>query len=434
MTRHRYRSTTTLARRALLTAILATGCLSVAGATPRGAPAATTSTWCASHCAQVIVDWNLIAYETIHADTGYANPMAASRTLAMMHLAMHDAINAVQPRYARYAEVADDRQADPAVAAIVAAHEVLRAEHPKQAGRLEGALARTLLDAGVGPAMERGKALGRRSAAAVLAKRRNDGADATEPYTPRNVPGAYRFVPGTDFIAAAHWRHVQPFALTSPAQFRMGPPPALDSAAYRRAFDEVRSLGARDGAKRSQDQTHFAAYWYEFSDIGWNRVARAALQSPDAPKLDLAQTARLFAQLNAAMADAYIAGWDAKLHYDFWRPVTAILASGDTKWTSMLPTPPIQDYPSTHSALGAAAASVLAANFRSDRVRFSMTSPSALPTNPTRSFASFSAAARENAESRVTAGLHFRFAIEAGLKLGQDIGREVDRAFLPALD
>jgi hypothetical protein len=382
----------------------------------------------------LVVDWNLVAYETIHADTGYENPMAASRTLAMVHLAMHDAINAAQPRFMRYSALQEDRDADPAVAAAAAAHDVLLAEHPKQAARLAGALTRTLLDAGVGPAVERGKALGQRSATAMLARRRNDGASVTETYAPRSVAGAYRYVPGTDFIAAPHWRRVQPFALAAPAQYRMGPPPALDSAAYQRAFDEVRAYGGKDGAKRSLDQTHYAAFWYEFSDIGWNRVARAALNAPAAPRLDLAQTARLFAQLNAAMADAYIAGWDAKVHYDFWRPVTAIQAGGDAKWTSLLPTPPIQDYPSTHSALGAAAASVLASNFGSDRVRFSMTSPSALAANPTRSFASFSEAARENAESRIMAGLHFRFATEAGLKLGQDIGRHVNRTFLPALD
>jgi hypothetical protein len=143
--------------------------------------------------------------------------------------------------------------------------------------------------------------------------------------------------------------------------------------------------------------------------------------------------------LNAVMADAYIAGWDSKLHYDFWRPVTAIRRAADdgnpathadAQWTPMLTTPPIQDHPSTHSALGAAAAVALAQAFGSDRVAFTMASPSALPEAPARSFGSFSEAARENADSRVRAGLHFRFATAAGLQLGQRIGEQAVRSFL----
>jgi hypothetical protein len=122
------------------------------------------------------------------------------------------------------------------------------------------------------------------------------------------------------------------------------------------------------------------------------------------------------------MADAYIAGWDSKMHHNFWRPVTAIREGGDPTWNSMLPTPPIQDHPSTHSALGAAAAGVLAHAFGRDDVKFSFASPSAPAAQPTRAFTSFSAAARENADSRVRAGLHFRFATERGLELGQRIG------------
>ncbi len=146
---------------------------------------------------------------------------------------------------------------------------------------------------------------------------------------------------------------------------------------------------------------------------------------------------------NSVMADAYIAGWDSKFHYNLWRPETAIRmadADGnpqtapDASFTPLLVTPPVQDYPSTHSALGAAAAVVLAETFGRDDVSFTFTSTSAMPANPQRSFKSFSEAARENADSRVKAGLHFRFATTAGLKLGEDIGRFAVRNSLTPLD
>src|SRR5262249_54339779 len=137
----------------------------------------------------------------------------------------------------------------------------------------------------------------------------------------------YRYTAPFDFAAAPHWRHVKPFTLVSASQFRTSPPPALASENYRRAFDEVKKVGGKASTQRGADETQYAAFWYEFSDIGWNRVARAASANM---KQDLWERARTFALLNMAMADAYIAGWDSKYHYNFWRPVTAIrLAAND---------------------------------------------------------------------------------------------------------
>ena len=387
--------------------------------------------WCADRCDQVVIDWNATAHQAIKANDGYADPMAASRVLAMMHLAMHDAVNATRPRYATYTQVERDEAADPAVAAVTAAHDVLAALIKKEQATavLKAALDATMLDAGIGSSVARGSALGKRVAAAMLQRRAGDGSNATLPYQPGTRPGEYRFTPGFDFLAAPHWRNVQPFALQAPSQYRSVPPPALDSAEYARAFIEVKETGSKaSDAKRTPDQTHYAAWWYEFSDIGWNRIARTVARDRSQ---DLWQRAHTFALLNVAMADSYIAGWDSKMHYNLWRPVTAIrLADSDgnaqtmpdAAFTPLLPTPPVQDYPSTHSALGAAAAAVLAHAF-GDRVTFQSASSSALPANPTRRFASFSEAARENADSRVRAGIHFRFATVAGLEMGDKVGR-----------
>lgn len=421
---------------------LATLALAALAAAGTGAAARTPeASWCADRCDQIVIDWNQHTHQVIKADNGYADPMAASRVLAMVHLAMHDAVNAVQPRYRSYAyqpaAPAGSQDADAAVAAAVAAHDVLATLYPKQKTLLQATLDATLHDAGIGSAAEQGRRIGAAAAAAMLARRADDGSRADEAYRPGRRPGAYQHVPGFDFIAAPHWRAVTPFTMRSPEQFRVAAPPALDSAAYAADFDEVKASGSQAAdARRSSDQTHYAAYWYEFSDSGWNRIARNVAR---ARPQDLWQRARGFAMLNAVMADAYIAGWDSKLHYDFWRPVTAIrraaddgnpATQADAQWTPMLTTPPIQDHPSTHSALGAAAAVALAQAFGSDRVAFTMASPSALPEAPARSFGSFSEAARENADSRVRAGLHFRFATAAGLQLGQRIGEQAVRSFL----
>jgi len=397
--------------------------------------------WCADRCDQVVIDWNQQTHQVIKAASGYADPMAASRILAMVHLAMHDAVNAATPRYRAFAyqpqAQASQAGADATVAAAVAAHDVLSALFPEHKHLVRATLDATLHDAGIGAAVERGKQLGAAAASAMLARRANDGSHADEAYEPGQRPGDYRFVPGFDFIAAPHWRAVTPFTMHAPDQFRVSAPPALASAAYAADFNEVKTTGSLAGnAQRSAEQTQYAAYWYEFSDSGWNRVARNVAR--DKPQ-DLWQRARSFALLNAVMADAYIAGWDSKMHYNLWRPVTAIqqaahdgnpATQADAAWAPMLTTPPIQDYPSTHSALGAAAAVVLAQAFGSDRVAFTMASPSALPGAPVRSFRSFSAASKENADSRVRAGLHFRFATTAGLQLGEQIGQQAIRGLL----
>lgn len=423
-----------VARTFLLLALLAL-------ATPA---AAQSGRWCLDRCDAVITDWSLIGHQVIKAGDGYGDPMAASRSLAMMHTAMHDAVNAVQPRYQRYALAAappSSGKADPAIAAAVAAHAVLAALYPQApaAALLKAELEAALFDAGIGPAIDAAQQVGQAAARAILAKRAQDGSKNTEPYVEGTKPGAYRFTPPFDFAAAPHWRNVTPFALSSASQFRTAAPPALTSDAYRRDFDEVKRVGGKTSAQRSKDETSYAAFWYEFSDIGWNRVARVV---SGRVKQDLWDRARTFALLNIAMADAYIAGWDSKFHHNAWRPVTAIQLAAqdgnpkttpDASYETLLVTPPVPDMPSTHSALGMAAATVLASAFGRDEVRFSFASPSASPDDAVRSFRSFSEAAEENADSRVKAGLHFRFATEAGLKLGRQIGQHVNRTTLPRL-
>jgi hypothetical protein len=201
----------------------------------------------------------------------------------------------------------------------------------------------------------------------------------------------------------------------------------LTSEEYARDFNEVKSLGAKESTDRTPDQSAIARFWYEGSVATWNRIARVVAA---ASNLDAWENARLYALLNVVMADGYIAGFDAKYGYNFWRPVTAIRAGDidgnegttvDPNWQSFLNTPPVPDYPSTHSVLGAAAAEVLARFFGNDGIAFTVTSGPPF-AGLTRSYTSFSQAARENADSRVYAGIHFRAACREGLTLGTHIG------------
>jgi hypothetical protein len=227
----------------------------------------------------------------------------------------------------------------------------------------------------------------------------------------------------------AQWGGLLPFALRTQAQFRPSAPPAVDSALARFDTEQVRRVGGQTGATRTPEQTEIAQFWYENSGQGWNRIARVVAQ---AQQLDAPQCARLFALLDAAMADGYIAMMEAKYHYLYWRPVTALRAAGVEGWLSFLPTPPIPDYPSGHSVVGAAAATVLARFFANDFVAFETTSGQPF-AGITRKFASFSAAAQENAASRVLAGIHFPTAVRVGLQVGDDVGNwAFDHALPPA--
>ena len=378
--------------------------------------------------AETVLHWNEVAYNAF-GGAQYQHSLMASRINALVQIAIHDALNGIEEKYARYAFNGKDAKADPQAAVAAAAHAILINEIPNRKGFIDSALAQSLSAVPEGEAKAKGLALGKQAANALLTKRGDDGAafDPIAPIAPSNTPGVYQAVPPFNFMFAPNWENVKLFSLQTKNQFRSKPLPALNTAEYTAAFNEVKEFGKANSAVRSADQTHFAKFWYEFSEAGWNRVARIAIVNK---KLNMLDAARLLALVDMAIADAYIAGWDSKIHHNFWRPFTAIrkadidgnnATSVDAAWEPSEPTPPIHDYPSTHSALGKAAATVLA-KILGDNTPFTMTSPTAVPAGTTRSFQSFSQAANENAESRVMAGIHFRFSCDAGQELGDKIG------------
>jgi len=391
-----------------------------------------------------------------------ANPLHESRIYAMTHVAIHDAVNAIDRRSRPYAlDVQAEAGASPDAAVAAAARDALAAliaqlplELHSQAcidagvASAEAAYAAALAAIPDGQSKAQGIAVGRAAAAAILHLRADDG--AVGPFLnfacPQDTdPGEYQCTPGTPFIVFEGWANVTPFVLNHSSQFRPGPPYAVDRKQYTADFNEVKSLGGDDDnapSARTADQTEIALYWWESSPLKWNRVAR--IVSADRG-LNLWENARLFGLLNMALADGYIAMVDSKNHYNYWRPITAIRTAdtdgnpdtaGDPTWTPLRPTPPNQDYVSGHSIEGGAGAEVLKQFFRTDDVSFqdcSETLPAGTCSDASpifRSYSSFSQAADENAYSRILIGFHFRKSIEEGTEYGRTIGRRAANLYL----
>lgn len=403
--------------------------------------------------ADEVLDWNVTTLE-VAAAGGQTIAVPLSRTLAMVHLAIHDALDSIDRRYEPYVHHGRaEPGAEPPAAIAAAARDVLAsvipsygtpAQRTKATEILDKAYASALTRLPEGPTKNHGIAAGQAAAATLLGLRKNDGAFAPSRYTPGSAPGQWRPHPNpvpanpplADPVMAAgnlpailpQWAHVTPFTMLTPSHFRLPPPPALTGETYARDYNEVKRVGGKNSTVRTPEQSEIVRYWYEGSPQGWNRIARVIAGQRG---LDRWEHARLFALVNAAMADGFIAGADTRYFYDFWRPVTAIRAGNtdgndatepDPTWETYVNTPPLPDYPSTHSVLGAAAAAVMARFFGADQIAFTMTSGAPF-AGITRSFTSLSQAAQENANSRVWAGIHFRSACQGGLALGENIGR-----------
>jgi hypothetical protein len=379
--------------------------------------------------------WNSIADAAFTPSEG-TNPMAQSRTLAILHAAIHDAVNAIDQRFESYTPGLPDTpgaSVDAAVAA--AAREVLVTLLPEQTAIVEEAYEGTLAAIPDGWAKAAGIATGQAAARATMNRREGDGSgSATQPpYVPRPGPGEYQFTAPFNFAAQPGWGGVRPFIIDLREHALEGPLP-LASVQYARDLAHVRSIGDLNSATRTPEQSEIARFWYEDSPLGWNRIANTVVRQR---RLDVWEAARTFALVNFAMADGFIAGFGAKYHFRFWRPVTAIheaaadgnpLTNADSGWQPLLITPPVPDYPSTHTVLGWAAAEVLI-ELLGDKVPFSATSLT-LP-GATRQFKKFSEAAEENGLSRLYAGIHFRYAVKEGRRQGRNVGRAVAEALAP---
>jgi hypothetical protein len=386
----------------------------------------------ASQTPDQVVQWNRILLGILRTPGAQPATVHATRSMAIMHAAVYDAVNAIVKTHADYlVHLKAPRRASVAAAAAQAAHDVLVQLYPSQKSMLDADLATSLGSLPGGRAQGQGVNIGASAAARILSLRSNDGSAAAPiPFTPGTKPGDYQLTPPA-FVQPVftHWQFVKPFALRRANQFRPGPPPALTSPTYIAAFNEVMSLGELASTTRTADQTQIGKFWGAPIQNYWNEIAQtAALQHGNT----LPQNARLFALLDLTLADSVIAFYDAKYTYHFWRPVTAIRAEGGAhaNWTPLANTALDPSYPGAHGVVSAAGADVLAGFFHNDHDSFAVTSE-VLP-GVERSFTSFSAAADEASVSRIYAGQHFRSDQVAGQRLGQRVATYVLQNFLTA--
>jgi len=371
----------------------------------------------------VITDWDERA-------AALASPAAlGERESALVNIAMFDSVNSIERRYHPYLVQMDaPPTASPEAAAAGAAASALVALHPKKAEDINAALAAYLTGLKASPeAVAAGRRLGETVATKVVESREHDGATATDPYRPKTRPGAY--VPTATMVCAS-WPSMQPFALTKASQFRPGPPIALTSKEWATDYNEIKEYGALDSAKRTAEQTEAARFWLMTGPQAYHPIARQVIA---AHGLDLVDSARYMAVFATALTDAYIAVFDAKYLYEFWRPVTAI-RNGDLDdnpdtaasptWQPLDATPLHPEYPCAHCILSTTAATVIEtlAGGRS-LPQLSLTSPTA--PGVTHRWSSLDGLATEVSNARIWAGFHYRFSTRVGSAMGREVGQYV---------
>jgi hypothetical protein len=370
----------------------------------------------------VIMDWNAKA-DAIGIEKQLLNA-PNTRGQAMLHIAMFEAVNAIERRYAPYKlNLAADRTASQEAAAAVAAYDMLLALHPDKKADLDTALAASLSGIPENEAKAKGIGLGKQAAAGVLAMRENDGSNTPEDYRPATTAGVY--VPTTIPIESTSAK-VRPFVMASASQFRAPPPPALTSETWTRDLNEIREIGRSVSTKRSAEQTTIARFWFFTGPRTYNAIVR---QIATNRKMDLVDCARLYALTSIATADAFIAVFDAKYAYNLWRPITAIRNADITSnpatpreaaWQPLGPTPMHPEYPCAHCIISSAVATVLQ-NVVGDEVgEIALTSPTA--GGVTRKWTRLQDYSDEVSNARIYAGFHYRFSTEAGKEMGKKIG------------
>jgi hypothetical protein len=374
--------------------------------------------------ADVVVDWNIKANDIVVPVS--QGPAPANRTMAMVQTAVFDATNAITRRYpAMGGSGLQGSQGASVDAAIAAANRgVLAQVLPGQQAAINAAYQAALAKIADGPAKAAGIAVGEQAAAAVLAARMNDGAATPETYRPHTTAGNY--VP-TVIPVAPQWPQRKPWLMSSSAQFRPGPPPALDSAIWVRDYNEIKAMGAKNSSTRTPEQTDIARFWEATMPPIYHGLARSVAL---AGTREVTQNARLFAAVAQAMDDANIAFLEAKYYYHFWRPITAIRNGDlggnpatvrDPGWLPFIDTPMHPEYPCAHCTVSGAVGAILQAEMAGGpKVTLSTTSVTA--KGATRSWNTVADMMQEVANARIYDGVHYRYSTEVGTAFGQKIG------------
>jgi hypothetical protein len=402
-------------------------------------------TWAGPVSADAVVDWNEITMTAVTA--GRPGP-AGTFDMALVQIAVHDAVQALDRRFEPYHVEVPGAKGSRSAAATAAAYRVLVGIYPAQAATLDAIYFDYLANKGL--TGDPGLNVGERVAQRILPLRRLAPNPLPPPFVGSTEPGAWR--PTDSFLGnppmpppfspmAAPWMaDIDPFTLTGPARFRAEPPPALNSERYRRDYDEVKALGAFASTVRTPEQTDLGHFWNENFFTQWNRTLRGIANRYVHKTGD---SARLFALANMAMADAIITCWDSKRYYNFWRPLTAIREGnndgnprtvGDPTWQPLVNTPNYPDYTSGANNVQAAMTRTLSLFFGTDKVTFEVTSASPLAVVKKRTYRRFSDAAQDMVNARIYVGIHFRSADLAARTQGTHVAEWASSHFLLPLD
>jgi hypothetical protein len=375
--------------------------------------------------ADIVTDW---ADTTTQIATDSPNTV---RTMALAQNAVYEAVNAITARYPRERIDLGPAQGASIEAAVSAASRaVLLQEAPALKDKVEAAYARALATIAEGEARTGGVGLGERAAADVLTKHGND-IGAIEPYRPVTSPGVY--VPTTIPTGWSLGQH-RPWFLKSAAQLRPGPPPALKSELWARDYNEIKAVGSATSSVRTPEQTDIARFWATaLPDIHIGLARSIAI----APGREVTRNARLYAAVAAAMNETETAVFEAKYHYLFWRPITAIrngdrddnpATERDADWVPLIATPMQPEYPCAHCMLAAAITTVLRAEAGGSSTLNLSTTSNTLP-GVTRRWTSTDAVVQEVSMARIWAGVHYRNSTEVGNHMGEQVGELVARAY-----
>ncbi len=402
--------------------------------------------------ADAVTEWNEIMLDAVRATN--TNPPRATRAFAMTHLAMYDAINGidrVHEPYLVHAQPPGRLSAE--LAGAAAAYTVLSSLFPDQRPEFHAALWETANSVKGSRRMRvRSAAWGAYVGWRMLLHRRNDGSDATVPYSPSGEFGDWQPTPPSNAPALLpQWPQVRPFGMEAPSQFRVASPPAFDTEAYAIAYNEVKDLGRKDSTLRTADETQIAYFWEDGPGTAtppghWQTIGR---QLSEQFGLSLSDNARLFALLSMVQADAAICSWDNKYHWDHVRPYTAIREEADDdgnpetvadpEWTTLIPTPPFPTYTSGHSTFSGSSARLLGLFLGSDAIPFSAPSPDPQRwpeqlEGVVRSWSTLSEAAEEAGQSRIYGGIHWQYDNTGGLESGRALAEHCFANHLRPLD
>lgn len=394
--------------------------------------------------AGVVTQWNTLALQAIQANN--TPPPAAARALAMMHVAMYDAVNSIERTHTQFRSLQTPAGAASVdAAAATAAARVLGSIYSANQSTYNTIRDNTLASIADPVARVNGQSVGHSAAGEILTWRATDGASTAVPaFTGGTNPGQWRPTPPANANGALpQWPNVTPFAMNSGSQFRPPAPPALNTQAYADALNEVKSLGSATSATRTADQTEIALIWKAGANTvtppgQWNQIATQISTNTNQSTAD---AARMFAQLNVALADAGIAAWDCKYFFPTWRPITAIQLAdtdgnpntfADPSWTPLIPTPNHPTYTSGHSTFSRAGATALQRFLGTDTIDFSLINDVDAP-GAIRFFSSLDDAANEAGRSRIYGGIHFDFDNVFGQECGFAVGNWVADNYFQAI-